>query len=540
VAAATGAFPDKNAGTGKTVDVTGITLGGADAGNYILADATSTAHGDITRAPIIVTGVTAASKVYDGTTAAVLNTGGASFSGVIGGDDVQVSGALSGAFVDKNVGVGKAVTFSGLSLGGADAGNYTLGASLISTTADITPATITGVSGLSVATKSYDGTTAAALSSVGAVFAGRIGSDQLTIGSATASFADKNVGTGKTVTVSGLTLGGADAGDYVLAGNTSTTLTGDITPAVLIVSGLTAANKVYDTTTAATLTSPGVLTGLAPGETLTFQVSGAAFADKNAGTGKTVTVTGYSLTDGTGLASNYRLDTSGLAATADITPAPISGIGGITAASKLFNGDTAATLDTSQASFAGRLGSDQLTVGSAVGAFETPEAGLHKTVDITGLTLAGADAGNYILVNATATTTADITAPVPPNVLNAATVTAQTTTTPTTSSSAPISSAPTGQPSLPGQPQTLAVGGFAPSLLITADTPVEPQPNALVLMPPGDASPASADNEGDGATASTEPAEKSGTGEKTEANEKDDTGACATDEQGHTLCKPGG
>ena len=36
-------------------------------------------------------------------------------------------------------------------------------------------------------------------------------------GSATASFADKNVGTGKTVTGSGFTKSGADAGNYVFA-----------------------------------------------------------------------------------------------------------------------------------------------------------------------------------------------------------------------------------------------------------------------------------------------------------------------------------
>ena len=38
VASATGAFSDSNAGADKTVVVSGITLGGADADNYILAD----------------------------------------------------------------------------------------------------------------------------------------------------------------------------------------------------------------------------------------------------------------------------------------------------------------------------------------------------------------------------------------------------------------------------------------------------------------------------------------------------------------------
>ena len=54
---------------------------------------------------------------------------------------------------------------------------------------------------------------------------------------ATGTFANKNVGTGKTVTVSGLSLDGPDAGNYVL---TAPALMADITPATLTVTGLTA------------------------------------------------------------------------------------------------------------------------------------------------------------------------------------------------------------------------------------------------------------------------------------------------------------
>jgi len=52
------------------------------------------------------------------------------------------------------------------------------------------------------------------------------------------------------VTVSGLTLGGAQAADYAL---TQPKAAASITPAKLTVTGLTANNKVYDATTAATL-----------------------------------------------------------------------------------------------------------------------------------------------------------------------------------------------------------------------------------------------------------------------------------------------
>ncbi|WP_323825645.1 YDG domain-containing protein, partial [Pseudomonas aeruginosa] len=68
VATATGNFSDKNAGNGKTVNITGLSLGGADAGNYLLPTGATTTTANITQANIAaVTGITAANKVYDGT-----------------------------------------------------------------------------------------------------------------------------------------------------------------------------------------------------------------------------------------------------------------------------------------------------------------------------------------------------------------------------------------------------------------------------------------------------------------------------------------
>ena len=71
------------------------------------------------------------------------------------------------------------------------------------------PVTIT----VSVNNKTYDGTTTATGT---AVINGKIEGDDVTaVG--TAVFADKNVGTGKTVTFSGYSLTGTDAGNYVLS-----------------------------------------------------------------------------------------------------------------------------------------------------------------------------------------------------------------------------------------------------------------------------------------------------------------------------------
>ena len=96
------------------------------------------------RTVIVDGGITANNKTYDGTTTATLNGSGATIhsvdggNGIINGDVVTVS--ASGSFADANVGTGKTVTISGITLGGANAGNYKLDTSSNqgTTTASIT------------------------------------------------------------------------------------------------------------------------------------------------------------------------------------------------------------------------------------------------------------------------------------------------------------------------------------------------------------------------------------------------------------------
>jgi hypothetical protein len=79
---------------GKTVNISGITLGVRDAGNYTLTTNTAVASANITPAAIAnVTGISANNKTYDATTAATLNTGGAGYTGIIGGDSLTVATA---------------------------------------------------------------------------------------------------------------------------------------------------------------------------------------------------------------------------------------------------------------------------------------------------------------------------------------------------------------------------------------------------------------------------------------------------------------
>ncbi|OLE63994.1 MAG: hypothetical protein AUG74_13435 [Bacteroidetes bacterium 13_1_20CM_4_60_6] len=119
---ATGAFASKNVATPQTVNITNITLGGAQAGNYSLSTTTGTTSANITA--LHITGsFTASNKPYDGTTSATVLT--RSLTGVIGGDAVTLTGGTA-TYNDKTVANGKTVTLTGASLSGTDAGNYIL------------------------------------------------------------------------------------------------------------------------------------------------------------------------------------------------------------------------------------------------------------------------------------------------------------------------------------------------------------------------------------------------------------------------------
>ncbi|MFM2342444.1 MAG: hypothetical protein RLZZ592_2097, partial [Pseudomonadota bacterium] len=191
--------------------------------------------------------------------------------------------------------------------------------------------------------RTYDGSAVATLSSSSLSGLTLQSGSNLTLNRPTTGlFADKNVGTGKTVTSGAFTLSGfsgAATSALQQGGAPLVALaTASITPATLTVSGTTAANKVYDATTAATV-SGGLLSGLIGGDAVTLSQSGT-FADKNAGTGKTVTVAN-SVAGAD--ASNYVLSNASQTTTASIAQATLT-VAGTTAANKVYDATTAATV----------------------------------------------------------------------------------------------------------------------------------------------------------------------------------------------------
>jgi hypothetical protein len=107
---------------------------------------------------------------------------------------------------------------------------------------------------VAVANKPYDGTTAASIT--GHTFTGVVGTDNVNVVGGTATFDDKNVGTGKTVTITGLNLGGNDKDQYVIA--TPVTAKANITPVGLTVTAVaTPAETTYPNSPTFTATYNG-------------------------------------------------------------------------------------------------------------------------------------------------------------------------------------------------------------------------------------------------------------------------------------------
>ncbi|MBA6343098.1 hypothetical protein H4J59_19115, partial [Colwellia sp. MB02u-10] len=70
--ASTGTFDTKHAGTGKTVNLSATSYGGADNTNYSITDQ-ATASANVSTKAISISGITASNKTYDANTDAVLD-----------------------------------------------------------------------------------------------------------------------------------------------------------------------------------------------------------------------------------------------------------------------------------------------------------------------------------------------------------------------------------------------------------------------------------------------------------------------------------
>ncbi|MSR80519.1 MAG: hypothetical protein EXS11_07305, partial [Gemmataceae bacterium] len=143
---------------------------------------------------LTVSGTTAANKVYNGNTTAVLVTGSSALVNTVSGDSIGLDvSAATGTFPAKTIGTGLLVTIAGMTLTGTDSANYLL--TQPTTTADITAKGLT-VSGTTAANKVYDGNNTATMNQTSSVLVGIVSGDTVTLGgTATGTFPAKTIGT---------------------------------------------------------------------------------------------------------------------------------------------------------------------------------------------------------------------------------------------------------------------------------------------------------------------------------------------------------
>ena len=192
------------------------------------------------------------------------------------------------------------------------------------------------ISGITAANKEYDGSTTATPTGT-AVINGKVGSDDVTVTAGTATFADKNVGTGKTVTFTGYSLSGADAGNYNLKAQPAS-VTANITAKVVkLTGGINATDRGYVKDNKTVDLTKGTLTfdGLVSGETLDVNIpTTGTISNAKVGT-YNVTYSGVTLKDGTtDKASNYKLVSPLPTVTVNITKAPAPALSDIPVSQK--------------------------------------------------------------------------------------------------------------------------------------------------------------------------------------------------------------
>ena len=337
---------------------------------------------EITARPITVTADAGQAKVYGQPDPAAFDY--TVTDGPLQGDDVfsgaldRVAGADVGPYA---IGLGTLAIDDGNS--GA---NYVL--TFVANDFEITAKGITG--NFFTANKVYDDSTDAAV--LARMLDGVEFGDDVELVGGTAAFADHNVGTW-TVTLSGATLDGDDAGNYTLL--SVDTETADITARPITVTALSD-SKTYDATTDSDETP--TVSGLQGDDTATDLDQ--AFQSRHVmGTnGSTLVVTDYTINDGNG-GDNYLVTTETAPGTID--PAALS-VNAVTD-TKTYDGTT--TSDETPA-VVGLLGTDTVTGRAQAFVFEHVMGTDGSTLAVTDYTVNDGNGGaNYTVTTNDATGT---------------------------------------------------------------------------------------------------------------------------------------
>jgi hypothetical protein len=240
--------------------------------------------------------------------------------------------------------------------------------------------------GLTANDKLYDGTTAATLSSNNVVLVGVVNGDSVSLvtNGYTANFATSDVGSGIPVTVSGLTISGAGAGNYTLTQPVGLTanITGKFITIVSVpqpvITSISLSNAVV------TIKWSSVTGGMYRVQ-YNSNLGGSGWADLSPDVTATNSTAFQTNAVGGATQRFYRVKVLN---------------SGITANNKVYDGTTVATISSNNVTLLGLVAGDVvgLSTNGYTANFATPNVGMAIPVTVSGLTLTGPNAADYTLI----------------------------------------------------------------------------------------------------------------------------------------------
>ncbi len=387
---AVGSYNDKSASQTKTVTVV-YTLAGADRTNYIRPE-DGTYQGVIQKYHLSVSGGTgvAITKTYDGTATAEI-TQEPSLVGIAAGDSVTLH--TTAAYETDGAATGKKVWVY-YNIDGDDKDNYVQPLTTLATDQGVINKKQLRVSGTSITSRDFDGTTTAPIFEKGTLL-DVVDGDTVTF-TAVANYATKTAGTNTQATVV-YTIDGEDKDNYLAPVNGS--LTGTIHKKVLTVKNIgVEGSKEYDGNTTINVTAC-TIEGIVDPALVTVQKT-ATFDTKQVGTGKSISVS-FSL-DGADKDNYIEPHTRVVYSNGEITRKQLTVSDTLYSLSKVYDGTTNLPI-TSNGTLQGVIAGDAVTLATAVGSYADANAGNNKVYTIR-YTLSGADISNYTISDITGTT----------------------------------------------------------------------------------------------------------------------------------------
>jgi hypothetical protein len=381
-ASAGGSFDTKNAGE-QGFSLSGLSLAGADRGNYAITMSELTGRGQIERKELSLV-PRSVSKVYDGSTGYTMTAEDLNhLSSQLEAADLVTQATMSFAnsqvsrAADGSVLSNKAVQLEAVTIDdGNQGGNYQL-VLQGNATSLISPKALT-VSAIAAGQSTYgEAVSPGAVSLQGVLVGDQVNATASLLQVLTSSSGRIRAGVYQQGTNPDLL--GKDAGNYSLTGFSTVTPNFEVTPRV-IQSSAVVQDKVYDGNSQATLASLDSA-GVLQGDALSMSSGEVRFADKNVsrdanGQVQDQAVTVHQLSLAGADASNYQLFASSFTTQARILPRGLS-VQGSTVADKTHDGKAMASVSVGTVS--GFVGDERLGV-VALGEFDSPGVGVNKAV----------------------------------------------------------------------------------------------------------------------------------------------------------------